>query len=120
MSKIKDFLEAINYKLSDSNEYLWDCFGHEVYQLNSHVLKHCSASITYDSRNQTVYKMEVWDESNIDNLKAYRWINPKYLLSFKLECKKRKHNFKKAIDNFEYIEQKPYQILNKIKKLYNE
>lgn len=105
MISIKDFLEAINYKISGGSEYLWDCFGPNARYLDSSdeegYAATYSASIIFDSLDQTVYKAEVWDYTND---REYRWIHPDFVKKHKKESKKRNVDHTQSIDSRTFID----------------
>jgi hypothetical protein len=85
MITLKDFMEAINYRITAGDAYLWDCYGPNAYTLDSWNGDHngYSVSVTFDTVDQLVYEMSVCDYKNN---RAYRLINPEYIQSFKDEC----------------------------------
>lgn len=77
MLSIKDFMEVVDYKITEGSDYLWDCYGQEAYSLDSwdgdqdgH-----SIGIVFDKKTHIVYQMEAHDYRNS---RAYRWINPDF------------------------------------------
>lgn len=88
MITIKDFLEAVNYKITDGSEYCWDCYGENARYLDSWDSSPQSphASIIFDTVTQEMYEVTVID--NI-NTRGYRMINPAYFKKHKKECKRR-------------------------------
>lgn len=88
MITLKQFMEVVNYRITEGSDYQWDCFGHNAYRLDSwngdqegHTL-----SILFDTNTQEVYQVEVFDYAN---QRAYRMINPDYKEDFDKECKSR-------------------------------
>ena len=89
MTHLKDYIEAIEYKVTGGSEYTWHCFGDNARYLD------CSDSETSDgtysvtavfnNETQQVYCIEAWDYVND---REYRWIDPEYQKAFKKECKK--------------------------------
>ena len=89
MTHLKDYIDAINHKITGGSDYHWTCFGDNARYLD------CSDSETsngtysvnaiFDSKTQRVYSMEAWDYVND---REYRWIDPEYQKAFKKECKK--------------------------------
>ncbi len=97
MITIKDFMETVEYKISDGSKYQWDCYGsnawtltHEDYPRNTTIF------IVFDTTDQTVYEMQAWDGPN---KKEYRWINEDYVDEHTAECKERDVPVNQSIDD---------------------
>lgn len=101
MTTLKDFFEAIEYRISEGYEYQWKCFGENVYSLDSSKLNEYSVSVVFDREDKTVYSLEAWDYTN-DN--CYRWINPAYLDAYKEDCKSHNVKFENAFDDVDFID----------------
>lgn len=122
---IKEFMTTIDFKISEGFEYGWDCYGPNAYSIGWQEKRGnlwASAGLVYDSENQKVYELSVWDEINN---KVYRWIDPKFIPKVKKEYKQRSLNYKNlnykvAIDSVKYEDLSPTKILNKLKKLKEE
>jgi len=100
---IKDFLEVINYRITEGSEYCWRCYGDNAHTLDywSGVSDGESASIIFDTETQLVYETTVSDYSSEN---SYRWIHPDYVEANKLECKQRGLTFGEAYDNVNFID----------------
>lgn len=113
---IKDFVTAVEYRLGEGAEYLWECYG-----LDSSILDWTkpdlsgSAGIVYDTKTHVVYEMSVWDNLNE---KVYRWIRPENIKKYKSEAKKRSFSFVLAYDRIKYENTTPAKLLNHLKRLY--
>ena len=105
MTEIKDFLETIEYKITEGSDYCWDCYGPNAYQLDSWNGLHddggYTINCTFDKHDQTVYQLEAWDYATT---RYYRWINPDYIDAVKDEYKNRGLDFENAIDSDNYID----------------
>lgn len=84
---IKEFMDCINYRITDGYDYLWKCFGNNCYCItsdgpadSSHTY---STSIVFSTVDHTVFTMEIWDYSK--NV-VYVWVNPSYETQYKSEC----------------------------------
>jgi hypothetical protein len=113
MISLKDYLEAVNYRVTGGTEYQWDCFGQSARYMDcdSPVLNQFSVNAIFDSEDQTVYSVEAWDYSND---RCYRWIHPDYIKAFKKACKKHDVEFKTACDTMDFIDlEEPADILEK-------
>lgn len=85
MITMKEFLEAIDYRITEGSPYCWNSFGPDARWLDG-TSDHYSASIIFDSKTQEVYRAEVCD--NIND-RAYRLTNPAYAEAVKQEAKER-------------------------------
>lgn len=77
MITLKDFMETVDYRITEGSDYGWSCYGSNAYCLDSwngdfdgHTL-----SVTFDTKTQQVYEAYVCDYKN---KRAYRIINPDY------------------------------------------
>ena len=102
MISLKEYMECIDYQISDGHEYLWSCYGYNAHSFDSsNVYDNNNISIIFDKKNQTVYEMSAHDYVNN---RAYRWINPEYLESIKKESSTRGVNFRQAWDDVNYVD----------------
>ena len=88
MITLKDFMETVNYRITEGSDYQWQCFGSDAYCLdswngdqNGHTV-----SICIDTKTQEVYQAMAYDYSRG---RAYRITNPDYKKDFDNECKDR-------------------------------
>lgn len=90
MLTLKDFMELVNYRITEGSAYGWQCYGYNAYSLDSwngiHDEGGHSASVVFDTVDQTVYEMTVCDYTNC---RAYRWQNPDVVDVYKQECQQR-------------------------------
>lgn len=103
MITIKDFMETVDYRITDGSDFLWKCFGPNAYCLDSwngdqdgH-----SIGITFDTKNQTVYKFEAHDYSKNN---SYRWIHPDWKEIASNEAKIRNVDHSEAWDDVKFID----------------
>lgn len=99
MITIEDFVKAVNYKITGGSDYQWTCFGHNARWLDSEHITTYSASIVFDTENQTVYQADVCDYVNT---RAYRWEHPDYAEAHANEAKTRNVNGVEAWENVNY------------------
>lgn len=85
MITMKEFLDAIGYRITEGSRYCWDCFGPNARYLDS-TDDHYSASAIFDAETQEIYRVEITD--NVKDL-AYRLTNPAYEKAVKDEAKRR-------------------------------
>ena len=85
---LKDFMEVIDYKITEGSEYQWSCFGNNAYTLDSWngEQEGHTVSVLFDTTDQTVYTMSAYDY--IAN-RAYRWMNPDFVEAYRAECASR-------------------------------
>ena len=85
MITIKDFLETINYQITEGWEYQWKCFGDSAYGLDYHDPDHahCGLTIIFDKKDQTVYSAEAHDYTND---RSYRLLHPDFAQAHRDEC----------------------------------
>lgn len=100
---IKDFMEAVDYRITEGSEYQWRCYGHNAYSLDcwDGDDRGYSIGIVFDTKTQVVYQMEAWDYGAN---REYRWINPDYSDSFAEECLRRGHNSAESIDDRKFVD----------------
>ena len=84
MLTLKEWMEIVDYRITEGSTYGWQCFGHNVYQLDSWNgdLDGHSFTITFVTKTQEVYQVEAHD---FRNDRAYRMINPDYALAHATE-----------------------------------
>lgn len=119
MTTLKDFLEAVNFKITGGSEYGWDCFGPNARYLD------CSDSdsndgtysinAVFDSKTQEIYQLEMWDYVNH---REYRWIDSFYRPDFEAECGEKGINTNESLDGNKFIDvEVPEDIFEKINSM---
>jgi hypothetical protein len=105
MITIKDFMETVDYRITEGSDYLWDCFGHSAYTLDSWNGRHddegYTVTIVFDTVTQVVYQMEAWDYRRE---REYRWINPEFKSAFEKESEHRSISATESIDARHFID----------------
>lgn len=103
MISIKDFMEAIEYRISEGDKYLWSCYGDNAFTFDSWNGDHNShsVSITFDTKTQEVYSAVVCDYKND---RAYRLLNPDFKQDYYDEAKERNVNPDQAWDDVNYVD----------------
>lgn len=109
MITIKDFMETINYRITEGSEYLWDSFGPDAYRLDSWTGyldddgKEYTISIIFDTVTQLVYQFEAHDYFNE---RSYRWTHPDYKDAYMQEQSKKlkKDSQNIAYDNVKFVD----------------
>lgn len=100
MITLERFLKLINYKIADGSDYGWQCFGAEARMLTSDSGDY-SASVVFDSMDQTVYVAEVCDYKN---QRAYRLVHPDWVQGYLEEAKDRDVKQDLAWDNINFCD----------------
>lgn len=112
---IKNFMEVIKYKVNDAAQFMWQCYGHNAYVIDSY-RNNGSLQIIFDLKDQTVYEFGVCDyKAN----KAYKWINPKFEKKRKAESKKRGFTVDQAWDEVNYEPTTVAKLFNFAKSVSN-
>ena len=88
MITLKDFMEVVDYRITEGSDYQWQCFGPNAYCLDSWNGDHNghTVSITFDTKTHEIYQVQAYDYSK---QRAYRMINPDYVDTFESECEQR-------------------------------
>jgi hypothetical protein len=103
MITLKEWMEVVNYRITEGSDYGWSCYGNDAYCLDSwdgNQEGH-SLSITFDQRTQVVYEVQIHD---FLHNRAYRMINPDYLEAHQAEAKSRDAWMKEAWEGVDYID----------------
>jgi hypothetical protein len=84
MISLKEFLEVIDYSVTEGWQYQWRCFGDNAYALDHHDPDRSKNSFTiiFDKQDKTVYVAEVHD---YENNRSYRLMNPAFAQAYKDE-----------------------------------
>jgi hypothetical protein len=105
MITIKEFMELVDYKITEGGEYGWQCYGPNSYMLSSwnsvHGAGGYSFNITFSTKTQKVYEVSVCDYTND---RAYRMINPKNQEKHRKEALARNVNLNQAWDDVDYVD----------------
>lgn len=118
--ELKDFLKAIEYKITEGSDYGWSCFGPDARGLDcqgDNLNEDFSVSCVFDSKNQTVYSVEAWDYRNN---REYRWIDPNFKDAHRQEALSRNIDPSSSYDDFKYIDVDVEEdILEKVNAMVN-
>jgi len=105
MLSMKEFMELVDYRITEGGEYGWQCFGPNSYQLSSwngiHGAGGWCANIVFSTRSQKVYSVEVCDYTNN---RAYRMIDPEFQDKHDAESKDRGELGNQAWDAVNYVD----------------
>jgi len=103
MLTLKEFMELVDYKITEGSDYGWQCFGEDAYSLSSWNGEQdgWSFDIVFDRRTQVVYTVEVCDYKRE---RAYRMINPDFQQAYDDEAATHGTTAKQAWDDVDYID----------------
>jgi len=105
MITMKEWMELVDYKITEGSDYGWQCYGPNAYTLDSwngvHGKGGYSFSIVFSTKTQKVYEVSVCDYTND---RAYRMINPGKVEKHRKESTERGVNLNEAWDCVEYVD----------------
>jgi hypothetical protein len=105
MITMKEWMELVDYKITEGSDYGWQCYGPNAYCLDSwngvHGKGGYSFSIVFSTKTQKVYEVSVCDYTND---RAYRMINPSKAEKHRKESADRDVNLNEAWDCVEYVD----------------
>lgn len=105
MLTMKEWMELVDYKITEGDNYGWSCFGPNSYNLSSwngiHGKGGYSFNIVFSNKSGKVYCVEVCDYTNE---RAYRMINPDYVKKHAKEAKNRGVDLNQAWDDVNYVD----------------
>ena len=103
MITIKEWMELVEYRITEGSDYGWQCYGPNAYQLDSWNGEQDghSFSIIFDNKDQTVYEVQAHDY--VHN-RAYRMINSDFSADMQDEADHRGINKDQAWDEVDYID----------------
>jgi predicted HicB family RNase H-like nuclease len=103
MITMKEWMELVDYRITEGSAFMWQCYGTDAYQLDSWNgdLNGHSFCITFDTKTQTVYEVQAHDYTNE---RAYRMINPDFKKKMKKESKRRNVERNQAWDDVDYVD----------------
>lgn len=105
MITLKEFLETIEYRITESDDYCWACYGPNTRSISSwnglYEDGGWSFDVVFDTKNQTVYEVTVCDYTNN---RAYRLIHPDFKTAYEQEAKSRDVDDDQAWDDVDYTD----------------
>jgi hypothetical protein len=103
MITVREFMEVVDYRITEGGDYGWQCYGPNAYRLdswngdqNGH-----SVSVIFDTHTQVVYEVTAYDYRNE---RAYRLFNPEFKESFDQEALGRGASANEAWDDVNYVD----------------
>jgi len=105
MITMKEWMELVDYRITEGGDYGWNCYGSNAYQLSSwnglHDKGGWSFNIVFSTKTQKVYEVSVCDFTND---RAYRMIAENKRKKHIKEAKARDVNLNEAWDDVEYVD----------------
>jgi hypothetical protein len=105
MITMKEWMELVDYKITEGGDYGWGCYGPNSYSLDSwngvHGTGGYSFSIVFSTKSQKVYEVTVCDYTND---RAYRMINPKNVEKHRKEAEHKSVLANQAWDDVDYVD----------------
>lgn len=103
MITMKEWMELVDYRITEGGDFGWQCYGSNAYQLDSWNGEQDghSFTITFDTRDQTVYEVQAHDY--VHN-RAYRMVNPEFQKKMRKEAKRRDVDRAEAWDDVDYVD----------------
>ena len=105
MITMKEWMELVDYRITEGSDYGWQCYGDNSYTLDSwngvHGKGGYSFSIVFSTKTQKVYEVSVCDYTND---RAYRMINPSKIEKHNKEAEHKSVLANQAWDDVDYID----------------
>ena len=103
MITLKEWMEIVDYRITEGSDYCWHCYGNDVHMLDSWNGEQDGHSFTviFDTKTQVVYEVQAHDYVHD---RAYRMINPDFQKKNKKEAKKRDIDKNNAWDDVNYVD----------------
>ena len=105
MVTMKEWMELVDYKITEGSSYGWECYGPNAYTLDSwngvHGKGGYSFSIVFSTKSQKVYEVSMCDYTNN---RAYRMINPKNVGKHRKEAEHKSVLANQAWDDVDYVD----------------
>jgi len=103
MITLKEWMEVVDYRITEGSNYMWNCYGLNAYTLDSwngdqdgH-----SFSIIFDTKTHVVYEVNSYDYRNG---RAYRLCNPEFQTVMETEAVYRNVNKNEAWEGVDYVD----------------
>jgi hypothetical protein len=105
MITMKEWMELVDYRITEGGEYGWSCYGPNAYTLDSwngvHGVGGYSFSIVFSTKTQKVYEVSMCDYTND---RAYRMIVENKQAKHRKESQSRAVNLNQAWDDVDYVD----------------
>jgi len=103
MITLKEWMEVVNYRITEGSDFMWDCYGPNSYSLDSWSGSQDGHSFTviFDTKTQVVYEVQSHDYRT---QRAYRLVNPDFASERNIESADRNVALNEAWDGVNYID----------------
>lgn len=103
MITLKEWMEVVDYRITEGSTFCWQCYGSNAYSLDSWNGDHDGYSFTiiFDTKTQVVYEVQSHDYKN---QRAYRRVNPDFKFERDVESANRNVSLEEAWDNVSYVD----------------
>lgn len=105
MISMQEWMELVDYKITEGSDYGWTCYGPNSYTLDSwnggHGKDGYTFSIIFSTKSQKVYEVSMSDYTND---RAYRMINPDYAEKHRKEAESKSVIGNNAWDDVDYVD----------------
>ena len=105
MITMKEWMELVDYKITEGSDYGWQCYGPNSYSLDSwngvHGTGGYSFSIVFSTKTQKVYEVSVCDYTND---RAYRMIVENKQEKHRKEAESKSELANQAWDDVNYVD----------------
>jgi len=103
MITLKEWMEVVNYRITEGSDFMWDCYGPNSYSLDSWSGSQDGHSFTviFDTKTQVVYEVQSHDYRT---QRAYRLVNPNFASERNIESADRNVALNEAWDGVNYID----------------
>lgn len=103
MITLKEWMEVVEYRITEGSNFMWQCYGPNAYSLDSWNGEQDGNSFTviFDTKSQVVYEVQSHDYKN---QRAYRLVNPDFKFERDVESANRNVSLDEAWDNVNYVD----------------
>ena len=105
MISMKEWMELVDYKITEGGVYGWSCYGPNSYTLDSwngvHGAGGYSFSIVFSTKTQKVYEVSMCDYTND---RAYRMIAENKQEKYRKEAESKSELANQAWDDVDYVD----------------
>lgn len=103
MITLKEWMELVDYRITEGSDYGWQCYGPDAHTLDSWNGDHNGHSFTviFDTKTQVVYEVQAHDYVHS---RAYRLINPEFKVAHAEETNQHGVDLDEAWDNVNYVD----------------
>jgi hypothetical protein len=103
MITLKEWMEVVEYRVTEGSTFCWQCYGDNAYSLDSWNGDQDGYSFTiiFDTKTQVVYEVQSHDYKN---QRAYRLINSDFKSNRDAESADRKVPLDQAWDEVNYVD----------------